>query len=376
MSPETTHLPERPIPRAEEAFDLMWSDMKASFESDSFVQWFSEQNEYNLAVDKGQKNIHVATAFNGLDVKLLCTSIFKGKSKRQLNRKSLGDYRKYVFDLIKAGEVEGRVADIFFDMVLNEGFEKLNKLYEILVRVAVPEGETEGNFVENARLETRLVLESLGRATDSEGDSSIFWIGLYPLVDYRIYLSPVISEEVCHLIKELFQDLVKENVTHTYIKFTRLGRKDAIVINFNALDSQKVGLALEKLLSPPHMREVLLKESLPTGIQLTPGVTLAAEPPVNALVKIADLDRKKEEKKRTSNNKLHAAMMAMAYVFAQQEIGESDSGEDDILKTLGKKYYIQMLKLAGISPETLMPLTINNGKIPHSLEHLGIKLAA
>jgi hypothetical protein len=187
---------------------------------------------------------------------------------------------------------------------------------------------------------------------------------------YRIYIAPRMSGSPAEVVKILRSALEETGCGKTHVKMTtKLElRNDLITIYLSEEEIETFEKAIQLFLEQCP-RDLLSDENLPTGTAIAPGITFGAEP--EALNQLAT-----QEKGKFSFNSLIANTIFLAHSFAY-------SDNDDPTKPFkpadtedkAAKYFEQILKIAGINPETMIPENIKGGTLPAWIQRLAEEAA-
>lgn len=284
------------------------------------------------------------------------------------------DYQNKVSDLISSGVVDQWVADFFLNHCFSTGFcyspikEGIEPIYAKIVDHSPYENESKkslGNAFRfrfsqwwadrkfDARCEMNLIRK--------KDNGQVLYFGhkyYFPQYQpsYRIYLNAFSTEAKRELSQRLHDELLKTESKIIHFKVSIGKRRDGIVLYIppdeTSLDDAT--LMLDSLLDKEGISELLADSSIPTGVELFKGISLAVEPPLSDFSDFFDARDYPMSDKRVSYNFL------MAFIYLMSQALASSDQNKKFLST--GEYFHQLLLLSQINPETMMPFKLRESE--------------
>ena len=296
-----------------------------------------------------------------------------------VSQEKYGVFKTHVQSLIANGQIDEAVATFFLGRIFLRPVAGGN-FYDSLNR-SEERNEWKDETVRNLVLQNRSRLcqvlderaEQKGGVHKHKGQYH-FYEGVDSFPHYRLYLNARASANPLALVQRVESLLETCEGESISFKFVELGRTDSIVIYFDEQDAQQAKAIVDQILECEKTEPLLMADEIPMGQKLAPGITLSCEPPINGLAKIAELKGGVRElfspqdyRRTRSANQLYAEAMAMAYAIARSRKGMTPEAPfDQNLAEEAQGYFRQIMRLAQIRPETMMPMTINGGANPFS----------
>ena len=196
-------------------------------------------------------------------------------------------------------------------------------------------------------------------------------------VKNRFYLGADLSGSPDNLINA-WKDALAETGLQDKIYFKLLGqlakRHETIIVyqteNVSDEDMGKVMGAFDKKCP----QEARAKKNMPTGAPLARGISYAPEPKnINELFKAMNLKEAdfKDEHITISYNNMISGLTELSFELAYKDFVSTENRKPmpKDLKSGATKYFEQLIRLAGINPETMVPYS-QGGKLPEWAERM------
>lgn len=298
------------------------------------------------------------------------------KTNKGIDVAMLDAYQTYLQALIKKEKVDEQVAAFVLDQFIHHPLPKeLGIVYDEIVRH--DESQSEEGVALTMRQKTRVLFDELADLGElNERDQML--IGIDPKVSAkvtgaRVYMHFSPSANVEKVIRHLVGALTKAEATETYLKLTRLGRRDFLVLYAGEFDLIPFGsnvssieIALNDFFAREGVETSLAQRHLPTGLPVRPGVTAGLIPPIDLLITAADSAPGLNDAAKKSYNHLYTLMISLAQALAEKDYILSREEEDAFdHRSKAQDYYRQIQLICGIDPDTLEPQLFTP---PHVME--------
>ncbi len=366
------------LKRSQEIFENMYEQLKpennsgAIKKAKSFIEDIARYQE--LHIKKVDENIPVEKSVEKIWTEGMGKKLARFKGNEFERRKS--NYTKMylalersVNQLIQSGEVEPFVAKFFLENLnsLKSGF-----YYNDIVRNPErPIDNVQENYVS--------AFEDLSSIYEKEqiNDESTFHhfnAEGREKTKNRIYLSANLAESPEKLVTAWKSALIETGLQdRIYFKLQeRLSSRYETIIVYQTEDvsDEEMGRVMEafQILCP---KEAFSTKNMPSSVSIAEGISYAPEPKnLNELFRAMDLTHK-DSPMQISYNEMMASFIQSSFELAYKDF-VSSQGKDPNPKDLkegAEKYFEQMVKLAGINSETMVP-NAQGGKLPSWIENL------
>ena len=288
------------------------------------------------------------------------------RDTKGVNTAKLDTYQTYLHGLINEGKVSGQVAAFVLDQFIHHPLSKeLGIVYDEMVRD--DESQSREDVALAMRQKTRALFDQIANLGElNERNQMLIGIGSEvsaKVTGARVYMHFSPSANVGKVVRDLVGTLTEADATETYLKLTRLGRRDFLVVYAGELDlipgNERVS-PIEQALNDFFMTQGVVASlgqgHLPTGLPVKPGVTVGLIPPIDLLITAADSRPGLKDAAKKSYNHLYTLMISLAQALAEKDYILSGEEEDTFdYRSVAQNYYRQIQRVCGINPDTLEP---------------------
>lgn len=274
--------------------------------------------------------------------------------------------------LVKQGEVDPRTAKVFLHTLPSlKHIGDYNAITQNNENVE-PEKlrEKNRNYVE--AVEKMWAKQPEGMKQEQDGGFYHFNSHLEGNVKNRIYISAQLSGAPEKVV-EAWQAALEETELQDKVYFklpTGLSKRFETIILYQTDKTKDADI--EKLFANFMQKcpaELLNERDMPTGVPLRRGISMAPEPAnINTFIRYSG------SQENISYNQLIASVSELSFELAYEDAqkrGETKPTPKS-LKDSASRYFEQMIKLAGINPETMVPNS-QGGKLPAWAEKMSRK---
>ncbi|PKL36735.1 hypothetical protein CVV38_02430 [Candidatus Peregrinibacteria bacterium HGW-Peregrinibacteria-1] len=266
--------------------------------------------------------------------------------------------------LVQSGEVSPLVAKVFLKALPSlNAIGKRGNYYALTKDSNVPVDILAQKHQEYAPIADDFFSKHHGVGNTDEGGFFHFNPYITGEVKNRVYISADVREAPHEVIKRWFSSLEASGLLDKiYFKIPNgmTQRFETIVV---FVKDTTTDADLEKVLSEfitKTPQDLLNPRNMPTGLPLQRGVCMAPEPAnINKLLKYSNAEK-------LSYNLTISALTQLSFEIAYAEMSKKQNPTSlgpKALKDEAKKYFVQMIKLVGINPETMIPNS-QGGKLP------------
>lgn len=289
------------------------------------------------------------------------------KNKSAKSFRKVGKLEKNIQGMVDTGEVDESLAMLFLSQYLRVSYRTFRPIYQTLIQSEEP-FEKDEYAKKNARFQRKLRELKKGKPKgkvefDKRKDTYFFNTDSKSQnTSYRVYIAPSMNADPAKVIKLLQEALDATGTSAHYKTFADLGlRNDQITVYLGEEQVDGFEKAFDHFWDncPPNH---LTRTNIPTGIPLGAGVTFGVEP-----AQLNDIADDGICLNKFSYNELIAQAMTMAYGFAYNDMYATNRKTDYSIRDLesvAEPYFEQVLRLAGMNPETMMFRNVRQGRIP------------